>query len=437
MYDASVWLFWYRLIFTVSLIAAEMLFLCRLCRKKYFVLRAFTVYAACIGLSFALPVLYNVAYIIGMFIGIFVLTVLAALLCFDASMKNIVICVIAGYTVQHISQEIFEIFNISARINDMLSSDFYGSEVVGGNINAFVVTVFFYIYGMIYWGAYMLFSSKIFPRENAKLLLSVFIVVVAMILMDIVLSALVTYVLPPETDKFPVLLLHIYNIGCCVFALFMLFELPRRKRAEAELAVFNDIMEKGKAQYAASKENIALINLKAHDIKHYMLANSEATHESEKEELQKILDVYDSSIETGNEALDVVLTEKNIICKKRGIGFFCMADGGLLSFMKDADIYSMFGNILDNAIEAAEKLERGRRISLSVRKTNSFIVINVTNGYSGEITFQSGLPVTTKSSFGRHGYGIKSIKYTAERYGGEMSVSANNGLFTVNVLFSV
>ena len=57
------------------------------------------------------------------------------------------------------------------------------------------------------------------------------------------------------------------------------------------------------------------------------------------------------------------------------------------------------------------------------------------NYFSGELNFVSGLPATTKKDGAYHGYGLRSVKATVEKYGGEMNISADNGVFEVNVAF--
>lgn len=58
-------------------------------------------------------------------------------------------------------------------------------------------------------------------------------------------------------------------------------------------------------------------------------------------------------VHTGNDALDAILSEKGLACEQGGIAFRCMADGAAVGFMAPTDIYSLFGNALDNAIEAS------------------------------------------------------------------------------------
>ena len=63
-----------------------------------------------------------------------------------------------------------------------------------------------------------------------------------------------------------------------------------------------------------------------------------------------------------------------------------MAEGGDLSFMSDADIYSLFGNILDNAVEAVMKVEPERRaVTLSIKTVGNMIVVHETGGVTNNV----------------------------------------------------
>ena len=104
--------------------------------------------------------------------------------------------------------------------------------------------------------------------------------------------------------------------------------------------------------------------------------------------------------------------------------------------MEPRDIYSLVGNILDNAIEAVQQLpdEDMRVINLSVKQEFGMVRIRAENYYMGRRNFQNDLPLTTKEDKLWHGYGTKSILTIAEKYGGTAEFGAENGIFTVNVL---
>ena len=158
-----------------------------------------------------------------------------------------------------------------------------------------------------------------------------------------------------------------------------------------------------------------------------------------KKSLQSVVDGYDSSFETGNTALDVILTRKNFRCKESGIELTCAVNGESLSFMSEVDVYSLFGNILDNAIEAAEKLDdkEKRVVSLSLEKRDYFIYVHAENYFSGKLSYSGGVPRTTKNDGGLHGYGIKSIRMLVDKYGGNTKIDTKEDRFLLDLMFPV
>ena len=104
--------------------------------------------------------------------------------------------------------------------------------------------------------------------------------------------------------------------------------------------------------------------------------------------------------------------------------------------MEETDLYSLFGNIVDNAIEAvSDPGVEEKLISLTVKRSDGLVSVNVHNYYCGKLDFENGLPLTTKKNKSYHGYGMKSIKRVVEKYGGELSVSGKGGIFNLNIVF--
>lgn len=165
----------------------------------------------------------------------------------------------------------------------------------------------------------------------------------------------------------------------------------------------------------------------------------ESIREETVGEIENVISIYDSVVKTDNEALNVILTEKSLICRKNRISLTCMADGAGLDFMDASDIYSLFGNLIDNAMDAVSKLDdhEKRIIGLSVHADGNMLAINVNNYYEGVVVMDSdGLPVTTKQNKDFHGYGMKSVRMIVERYGGDLTVSAKDGVFNVYIIFT-
>jgi len=116
-----------------------------------------------------------------------------------------------------------------------------------------------------------------------------------------------------------------------------------------------------------------------------------------------------------------------------------VADGEALSFLDEMDLCSLFGNALDNAIESACQVpeEEQRLIHLTAAREKGFVRVRLSNRCVGTPDLRRGLPETTKADRRYHGFGLKSIRATAEKYGGSMTIRAENGWFELRVLFPV
>ena len=93
----------------------------------------------------------------------------------------------------------------------------------------------------------------------------------------------------------------------------------------------------------------------------------------------------------------------------------------------------------ENALNIAvvEDDPAARTIGLRLAAEDKFVTLTVYNSYEGEIATKDGLPVSAKKDAAFHGFGIKSIRYTVDKYGGDMSVRWKDGVFTLNILFLV
>ena len=217
------------------------------------------------------------------------------------------------------------------------------------------------------------------------------------------------------------------------------FSLLKSKELAGELDIVKRLRHEEKEQYALIKENMDIINLKCHDMRHQIreIGSGKNVPDDVIEELEKSVQLYDTAVKTGNETLDVILTEKSLRAHAEGVTLSCVADGAALNFIGDGDLYSLLGNAVDNALEAVMKIDEKEKriISINVSRVEDFVTVCIRNSFDGNIKFdEQGMPLTSKADPNYHGYGIKSMKYIAEKYDGSLSFNVKDGMFKLNLL---
>ena len=232
----------------------------------------------------------------------------------------------------------------------------------------------------------------------------------------------------------------LFDMLCCGF--FFWSQVMQKKYGALQAAMETEraLWQRQAEQYALTKENVALIDRKCHDLKHQIAAlraiDNEDLRDQSIREIEHAVLLYDASVKTGNEILDTVLAEKCMYCESNGITWTCMADGSKLDFMNPVDLYVMFENALDNAIEAVLQLEQPeqRVITVTLYSRYQMVFLQIENYFDQKLVFQDGLPQSTKASDGYHGFGLRSIQQTAQKYGGSMNISTDNNIFILSVM---
>lgn len=140
-------------------------------------------------------------------------------------------------------------------------------------------------------------------------------------------------------------------------------------------------------------------------------------------------------IQTGNPVTDVIISDARRQSQDLGVRFqteFYYPAAGYDAF----DIGIVLQNLLRNALEACEKVDKGGRfISLTVRRKGRFFLIEVKNPFAGEVVYgQDGLPVTTKEDAAMHGIGLANVQRVAEKYMGGLEAGFEKQVFTVTVI---
>lgn len=247
---------------------------------------------------------------------------------------------------------------------------------------------------------------------------------------------------PAEEGKLAHVICRTYAVLACVLGLVMQFTISQMNRVETEREVLEQLRHLEQQQHSISKETVETINLKCHDLKYQIAALEHIDNPNERkatiEELKQSVDVYDTILRSGNETLDLVLMEKNLLGQKYKVKLSCMADGSRMSFLSGSDIYSLFGNALDNAFECVLREEECHRIiTLRVMAVGQMLNIHMDNYCSQKLEFRDGLPITTKEDARFHGFGTRSMRQIAQRYGGVVCMSWEDERFNLDILIPI
>lgn len=341
------------------------------------------------------------------------------------------VTVVAGYAVQHLAVDVYALIDDTG----------WAQRNPDGPLERFM-TDFLGVFIIVYALTYACIGRRRVVDDGKIRNRLVWVLVCAGILLFVItFSMLVVEDRSLETR----LVGHIYDAICVALMLAVLMLVAANDRLYGDLAALRQTEQLARQHYEIARENIDLINIRCHDIRKSISRMADNRADTTTGDLLRQVEgnirIYDSIFHTGNEYLDVLLTEKGLYCSGNAITFTCVADGRRLGFMDDTDVFELFSNILDNAIESAARMqEPGKRVvNLGVEANGGLLVIRSENYYPNTDVpkFSDGMPVTTKTDHRQHGFGTRSIAWQARKYNGEASFQASDGVYTVTVVVPI
>lgn len=285
------------------------------------------------------------------------------------------------------------------------------------------------------------------PRNHSSFTATQYIVHAVIIIYSVVNLAVIIVVVSDEMAiSFVEKLLLLVNMFCIAFAdlFFLYFTKFTEENGQLKLKL-NLLEQQSDLQYEyyvlqeeKYEESIKIL----HDVnKHLKMikeiyetdkANEASKYASEIEQILKPLIIHQY---TNNPILNILLNDKKRYASSHNICFQLDIGQVDLGFMEPIEITTLFGNLLDNAIEAADNYsEKSRFIKMRLDSYNDFVVIHISNSSSDKCKWVNGKPISSKGE--KHGIGIMNAENVVKRYNGSLLLEEKNEVFCCNIIFN-
>ncbi|MGN0443697.1 MAG: sensor histidine kinase [Acutalibacteraceae bacterium] len=220
---------------------------------------------------------------------------------------------------------------------------------------------------------------------------------------------------------------------CVLYLVFKIFYLAHQQNIIIQqMAIQKDFGE----QALSGDEELRRFR---HDYKNHMIVVNAYLENGKVDEARRYLTTMNDSINgvinkirSGNFVADAVLNNKSVAAAKKGISLkfsgFIPGEG-----IANEDLCTILSNLIDNAIEATEKVSSERIITIEASIKNGFFILGITNPTINKIESEKGRIKTSKQDKRAHGYGLKNVERTIKKYKGAFSTSLSSGVFSADI----
>lgn len=295
---------------------------------------------------------------------------------------------------------------------------------------------------LIVFSKIMLIAAVIILRKlnlksglTTKQYISILIPMAANILFIVVIWSFVYKYIPNNIQiNYVVFILSVLLIFSNISILTIMNNIIKENKLKIENEKIREKIDMQYNYYLSLKKEQDKVAKFRHDIKNHLLCikNLNTTKES-NEYIEKInLEINQNIVDfnTGNAIVDVIFYEKSIICIDKKIEYKFDVDYSKCEFIDVIDTCSIFSNLLDNAIEACDKIDEGKKfIEIKGHIANGFFVIKCENTKVNDVLYIGENIITDKEDKEFHGIGIKSIRESFEKYGGDINIEVLDNKF--------
>lgn len=396
-------------------------------KRKYFHIKL--VVCALLGLLFYFMPSFNVGGFSFVYVIVYVYIVISCFILYKTNFLTLFTLTVCGWAMQHFAWNVSLLFldNIFENINLP-----YGIPMLIYLLCIIIVAV---TIGLVFYKKKDYFNIA---KPNAQTLVGS----IVLLFITVFLSAFV-----PIVDNWT-WIYRLYSISISLIIVLMVIGVFDQTRAEKEKVIIEndnrilkELIKEQAHQQKINKETYDIVNMKIHDIKNQINIIKSMDYSKQKkylDDLKESIDIYGSLAKTGNDVLDVILNQKSLICNSKRIKFTYICDADSLEIFTPENMTSLFGNLIDNAIEATSlESEDNRFIKLTAMNRKNFLCIHIENYCSVKLKFKDGLPLTTKENTNEHGFGTRSVRYIINKYNGQLKMTYNNNIFSVNILIPI
>lgn len=225
-----------------------------------------------------------------------------------------------------------------------------------------------------------------------------------------------------------------------MFAVLVLLDMisksiKKQLDAQAELTVYNSKKEHEQNMLAMA-ERFRRIQ---HDYANHMTTITGFVNKRDMDGLAAYMDDYNAQYNvgtyyiTGYTVIDSILTSKALRCERDGIEFNADIKISGNVPLSELEQTMVFGNLLDNAIEAQSSVTTKKYITLTCETVKGILVFTIENSSSGKYVFDNNMLVTSKAGQYAHGYGLKIVKDVINKHNGSINIKPEKEKFTVEI----
>ncbi len=230
-----------------------------------------------------------------------------------------------------------------------------------------------------------------------------------------------------------------------VIFISLLINAIKSAKEESKIKVMNEKLDLQYNYYLSIKDSQDKVKKLYHDINNHISNIKAIQNDSEDvnkyiEDINNEIKDFESIYNTHNMILDTILNEKDRICKENNIDFICDLNFSKCSFIEMIDVTSIFSNLLENAIEACNKIvENSINKYIKIRGTivKKYYVIRCENSKVNKVNQKNNKILTSKKDKFIHGIGIESIKSSLKKYNGELEIKEEENKFIATIYIPI